>query len=441
MPDQRQSDDGAKAPGRRALLKAAAGTAVIASPFAFLFRRDARADGGPLVADPAQVLDLPAGFGYRILERAQSPMSDGYKVPGRPDGMACFAGSDGTWILMRNHELDRSRWEAAGDQQPAEAFDGKANGGVTRLVVSRKSLERVSSNLVLTGTLRNCSGGASPWGWLSCEESVEPGHGFVFRCRPEAARVAPAERLVGYGRFNHEAACVDPSTFTAYLSEDRSDGCLYRYRPHDKSKPHTSGKLQALRITGAPRFDTSRDLDHGIRVKVDWVDVPNPNPKDDTVRAQAAAAGAARVCRGEGMVLANGSVYICCTTGGRQGYGQVLRLTLGQGSEPDVLELFAESPGPSVLDTPDNICMTPWGDLLVTEDGAGEQYLRGITPEGRVYDVARNAKSNGEMAGICAAPNGEALFLNMQQEGLTLVITGPLAELSRSAKHLARRPA
>lgn len=441
MPDQRQANDGAKAQGRRALLKVAAGAAIVASPLAFLFRRDAKADGGPLVTDPARVVDLPAGLRYRILERAQSPMSDGYKLPGRPDGMACFSGPGDTWILMRNHELDRSRWESASDTAPPEAFDAKARGGVTRLVVSRKSFERVSSNLVLTGTLRNCGGGASPWGWLSCEESVEAGHGYVFRCRIDAARVAPPERLVGYGRFNHEAACVDPSTLTVYLSEDRADGCLYRYRPQDKSKPHTSGKLQALRVTGAPRFDTSRDLDHGIRLKVEWVDVPNPNPKDDSVRAQAAAAGAARFYRGEGMVLANGAVYLCCTTGGRQGYGQLFRLTLGSGSEQDVLELFAESPGPSVLDMPDNVCMAPWGDLLVSEDGAGEQFLRGITPEGRVYDLARNAKSNSEFAGICAAPSGDALFVNMQGDGLTLAITGPLAELSRRAKHLARRPA
>jgi secreted PhoX family phosphatase len=141
------------------------------------------------------------------------------------------------------------------------------------------------------------------------------------------------------------------------------------------------------------------------------------------------------------MVLSGGVVYVCCTTGGRQGYGQVFRLTPGRGNEQDVLELFAESPGPSVLDTPDNICMAPWGDLLVAEDGAGEQYLRGITPEGRVYDLARNAKSNGEFAGICAAPSGDAIFVNMQADGLTLAITGPLAELSRRAKHLARRPA
>ena len=426
---------------RRALLKAAAGAVVVASPLAFLFRRDAKADGGPLVPDPARILDLPAGFQYRVLQRALSPMGDGYKVPGRPDGMACFDGPGDTWILMRNHELDRSRWQAGYDAAPREAFDAQASGGVTRLVLNRKTLEPISSNLVLAGTMRNCSGGHSPWGWLSCEESVEPGHGYVFRCRTDAARVAPAERLPGYGRFLHEAACVEPGSLTSYLTEDRGDGCLYRYRPRDKGKPHTSGKLQALRLVGRPAFDASRDLGHGTRLEVDWLDVPNPDPKDDSVRLQARDAGAALFSRGEGMVLSGGAVYVCCTNGGRSGYGQVFRLTLGAGSERDRLELFAESPGPAVLDNPDNLCMSPWGDLLLAEDGSGEQFLRGITPEGRVYDLARNAKSSGEFAGVCVSPSGDAIFVNLQGDGLTIAITGPLDELSRRAKHLARRPA
>ena len=140
---------------RRSVLKAAAGAAVVASPLAFLFRREALADGGPLVPDPARILDLPAGLRYTILQRTFDPMSDGFKVPGRPDGMACFRGSGGTLILMRNHELERGMWEAGYDAAPPESFDAKAAGGVTRLVLNAKTLEPISSNRVLAGTLRN----------------------------------------------------------------------------------------------------------------------------------------------------------------------------------------------------------------------------------------------------------------------------------------------
>src|SRR5262245_57426546 len=90
---------------RRSLL----GGVLAALPLSLLWRRTVRADGfGPLVADPDGVLDLPAGFRYRILDRVGDPMSDGYRTPGRPDGMACFAGPGGTLILVRNHELLRT---------------------------------------------------------------------------------------------------------------------------------------------------------------------------------------------------------------------------------------------------------------------------------------------------------------------------------------------
>ncbi len=423
------------------MLKAAAGAAALAAPLAFLFRRSAAADGGPLVADPARVLDLPAGFRYTILQRQFEPMSDGLKVPARADGMACFAGPGGTLTLMRNHELDKSLSGAGYDTPRPESFDAKAGGGVTRLVLDQTTLAPLSSNHVLAGTLRNCGGGASPWGWLSCEESVEPGHGYVFRCRTDASRLVPPERLPGYGRFRHEAAAVDPKTLTVFLSEDQTNSCFYRYRPLDPSRPHTSGKLQALRVVDVPRFDTSRDLDQGVRLKCDWVDVPNPDPKDDSVRHQARASGAARFCRGEGVFFSNGVVYLCCTAGGRAGLGQVFKLTLGSSDAADRLELFAESPAASLLDMPDNICMTPWGDLLLAEDGSGEQFVRGLTPEGRVYDLARNAKSTGEFAGVCTSPKGDAVFVNMQLDGLTVAITGPFVDLAHRATHFARRPA
>jgi secreted PhoX family phosphatase len=278
------------------------------------------------------------------------------------------------------------------------------------VVLDPTTLEIKSSNLVLAGTLRNCAGGISPWGWLSCEESVAAGHGYVFACRTDAARVQRAEPIRAYGRFNHEAACVDPPTAVAYLTEDRVDGCFYRFVPTDPARPF-DGKLQALRVAGAQRLDTSR-VRPGEKLAVDWVDVLDPDPPKDNVRHQAQELGAAVFRRGEGAWFFEDAAYFVCTTGGAAFAGQIFKVSTETAGRPSVLELVAEARKNDQMDCPDNITFTRWGDAIVAEDGSGEQLVRGITPDGRFYDIARNARSSGEIAGVCMSPDGRTLLLN-----------------------------
>ncbi|WP_437937990.1 alkaline phosphatase PhoX [Sorangium sp. So ce341] len=427
-----------RVPRRSFLRVGGAAAAALALPFSLIFARRPRTKNaagrfGPLLPDPAGILDLPAGFAYRILERAGGDMDDGYRVPGRPDGMGCFPGPDNTWILLRNHEngpADRKIGPyRAGQSAPAEAYDAASMGGVTRLVVDAATLERRSSNLVLAGTNRNCAGGASPWGWLTCEENVDPRHGYVFVCAANASRVAPPQRLTGYGRFFHEAAVVDPATNIAYLTEDRADGCLYRFKPADPAAPF-EGKLQALAVVGARKADTSGWALREPR-EIGWVDIDDPDPRDDTVRKQAQAKGAALFRRGEGVCLARGAVYVSATIGGPAGAGQIFRLApAGDGG---ALEVLAHATSTDELDAPDNITVAPWGELFMAEDGSRGNYLRGVTRDGQIFDFARNARSPGELAGVCFSPDGKALFVNMQEDGLTLAVTGPFPEIAAGA--------
>ena len=417
---------------RRSILKLSgiAGVTSAALPWLFQRRVDGTASSGRLQKDPARVLDLSPGLRYRILERAYDRMSDGHWVPARPDGMACFQGRDANWVLMRNHELEYNLALGPYRADPvAQAYDPAAAGCVTRLIVSPETRERVSSNLVLAGTHRNCAGGMSPWGWISCEESTDDRHGYAFLCPIDQERVAAPQRLTGYGRYRHEAACVDPATLIAYLTEDQPDGCVYRFVPHHPSRPFV-GKLQALKHPAVDNYSLSDELRPGDGIEVDWVDIADPDPKADTVRYQAAGRGAARLRRGEGIWLSQSSVFICSTTGGRAQLGQIFALELGRGALPDRLRLIAESPDASTLDMPDNITVAPWGDIVVAEDGWGEQYLRGITPQGSVYDIGRNAASRGEFAGVCFSPDGSTLFANLQLDGLTVAISGTFPRLS-----------
>ena len=420
---------------RRSFLQA---STALALPF-LLGRCALPEDDNGLLPDPDGVMDLPEGFRYHVLERRGDRMSDGYRVPGQPDGMGCFAGPEGsnTLVLMRNHELETGQENMgpyfAGQPVPAQAYrpqDGNP-GGVTRVVVDASTFTRVSSNLVLTGSARNCAGGASPWGWLTCEETVKDGHGYVFLCEPSASEVRDAVPLPALGKMNHEAAVVDPTSFVTYLTEDRGDGCFYRFvpdSPGERLGPESRGRLQALRVEAEPSRDMNARVQPGDTFQVDWVDLSRPGAQDDSLRAQGAGRGAAIFRRGEGIFFHEGSISFCATTGGPESGGQLWRYT-PSGIQGGTLHLLAQAEDRSLLDMPDNLCVAPWGDVVMAEDGDDprrpDEHLRILTPSGQVRNLARNALSQGELAGVCFSPDGRALFVNMQSDGLTVVITGP----------------
>jgi len=68
------------------------------------------------------------------------------------------------------------------------------------------------------------------------------------------------------------------------------------------------------------------------------------------------------------------------------------------GAETGSLALVYESPSAGVLNAPDNICISPRGGIVVCEDGVGTNYVRGITPGGAVFDLARNNLNDSEWA-------------------------------------------
>ena len=412
---------------------------------------------GPLVADPAGIFDLPAGFAYTIISRHGEMMSDGFVTPGKPDGMAAFPlGADAArCVIVRNHEIDMNHKcprpfdgvdGALVKAASARAYDAGNGtplaGGTTNLVFNTKTQKIERSFLSLVGTERNCAGGPTPWGtWITCEETVsiagsvrEKEHGWNFEV-PATGEIGLAEPLPlkAMGRFNHEAVAFSPGG-NIYQTEDRSDGLLFRFVPKTYGKLTDGGKLQALVVRDRPSLDTrnwsEQTVKIGERMACAWIDVDEPESMDDSIRYKGYDLGAARFARGEGMWAGADGIYFCCTNGGAAKCGQIFRLRFPNpksqgGAEQVELELFVQPDDATVLQHADNVTVSPSGHLVVCEDGKGDQHLIGVSPKGECYKLARNAMSGSELAGACFSPDGSTLFVNIQHDGLTLAITGP----------------
>ncbi len=100
---------------------------------------------------------------------------------------------------------------------------------------------------------------------------------------------------------------------------------------------------------------------------------------------------------------------------------------------PGVLELFLEPNDGCLVENADNVVVTPWGDLILAEDGPPDQFLVGVTMDGVVYKFARNALDSSEFAGPIFSPDGSTMFVNLQHSGLTLAILGPWSPRSSTA--------
>lgn len=414
---------------------------------------------GPLVNDPMRILDLPAGFSYQILSKKGELMNDGFMLPGKPDGMAAFPGSDGKLVLVRNHELSLAmtgmgpfpnNHQFPENLDPSLSHDPGTHGsqphigGTTNLVFDPSTGKTVSQFLSLTGTDRNCAGGAMPWGtWITCEEPEDltttrgHNHGWCFEVqatsKPGLQKAIPLKAL---GRFRHEAVALDPATGILYLTEDRTDGLLYRFIPTVKNNL-TVGKLQALAIVGEPMADL-RNYDPAAKgpaerkeMQATWIDLENTDSPADDLRIRGHQAGAARFARGEGIHHTPEGIFICCTDGGPSRRGQLFRLQpSGQMGKPDTLELFLQPEKDDLLTNGDNLSPAPWGGLIICEDiiddsFAEHSHVQCVTKDGKIFSIARNAKDKSEFAGCCFSPDGKWLFVNLQAHGLTLAITGP----------------
>lgn len=418
---------------------------------------------GPLITDPNGIVNLPAGFTYKVLAATsavgsvaatqlgvRSPAENAGAVPGAPDGMASFyEPGTGRTYLVCNHELQ----SGAGVPKtfrglPVPTYDsGSGAAGGCSVLVLDSNMDVIEHLPKLAGTIRNCAGGPTPWGtWLTCEEntnSISAGsgrnqnHGYIFEVDPigNATSAVPYNAM---GRCSHEAAAVDPTTGNVYSTEDAGGGLVYKFVPTNTSGAYgtlgAGGTTYAMKVPGISDFAALTSIGQTV-TGVTWTQAANPD-----VASLNASFNSTTVTRGgkiEGCWWIDGSVWIVLSFGGSGGTahsGLVLRYDPAAESITVITRVASGGQTVTLTDgitsqnhllrDPDNICATPYGGAIWAQDGGSTQYLVGLSPNGSIFPLAANP-GGGEWAGPNFSFDGQWLFANQQTRGLTLAITGP----------------
>ncbi|MET9421223.1 alkaline phosphatase PhoX [Streptomyces sp. NPDC006540] len=342
---------------------------------------------GALGPADANGIQLPAGFTSRVIARSgQRVGSTSYTWHNAPDGGACY--SDGTgWIYVSNSEINPSGG--------ASAVRFSSTGAIT------------GAYRILSNTRQNCAGGKTPWNtWLSCEEVSL---GYVYEADPYG--VNGSVQRPAMGRFKHEAAAADPVRKVIYLTEDESNGCLYRFVPSTWGNL-SSGTLQVLKAGTA----TSGSFT--------WANVPDPDGSPTVTRDQ--VSGAKRFNGGEGCHYANDTVWFTTKGDNRLWQLNLLANTYELAYDDSLVT------GTAPLTGLDNVTGTASGDLFVAEDG-GNMEICVITPADVVAPFLRvNGQSSSEICGPAFSPDGTRLYFSSQRGtsgsssgGITYEVTGP----------------
>jgi uncharacterized protein len=340
---------------------------------------------------------LPEGFRARLVARGGEVVpGSGYRWHLASDGMATFPTAGGGHVLVSNSET--------------------LEGGASAIRFGPGG--RVSDAYrILSGTMLNCSGGATSWGtWLSCEE-VEDGR--VWECDPSGRRRAVPRPAMGI--FKHEAAAVDPHGKRIYLTEDLVDGGLYRFTP--ARWPNLSrGLLEIARVRRGGR--------------VQWVAVPESGAAHERTRRQ--VRGSTRFKRGEGLWLDGGTLYVATTADHRVHAYDTRRERIRVAYDG-----LASRSAP--LLRVDQMTGSRAGEVFVCEDIATEEIDMGvIAPDRRVarfLSITGPQHRGSELTGVTFDPSGKRMYVASQRAfskselapgpGAIYEITGPFRRPKR----------
>ena len=292
------------------------------------------------------------------------------------------------------------------------------------------------SSASLVQTIRNCSGGVTPWGTIvTAEESVTGNdtngdgykdYGWLVEIDPATAEVSSKNtngtkgKLWQMGIMNHENVVVNDAGTIAYYGEDGGTHMVYKYTldtPNDLS----SGNLYVLKldqglINGDPVATT------GV-----WIQVPNKTQADqNNTTSLAESLGGTKFNGIEDVEISplDGKIYFTA-----KGFDKVYRLK-DNGTTTSEVEVFVGG-GSTVytLYTPDGVKTESWGDgndnltfdelgnLWMLQDG-GKNYIWVIAPEHTQANpkvkLFASMPAGSEPTGLTFTPDHKFGFFSIQ---------------------------
>jgi secreted PhoX family phosphatase len=380
-------------------------------------------------------LIIPAEHRFQMILKEGDPYSEGGGfVGGQNDftGYVAKNASSTDGYLSVNHETN-----------PGGVTMAEINYNTTTKLWGLTKSRGVSfSATSLVQTIRNCSGGITPWGTIvTAEEQVATGdsnadgyrdYGWLVEIDPATAQVmshnsnGTKDKLWQMGIMNHENVVINNAGTIAYYGEDGGTNMVYKY-VMDVPNNLASGNLYVLKL------DQGISGGNPVGTTATWVQIPNKLQADQNNTANLALNLGGTSFNGvEDVEISpiDGKIYFTA-----KGLDKVYRLQ-DNGMTASQVEVFAgggttqysfntaqgvktESWG----DGNDNLTFDELGNLWVLQDG-GKNYIWVIAPD----HTAANPKvrlfasmpAGSEPTGLTFTPDHKFGFFSVQHPNATI---------------------